>query len=175
MFRRILLFIAICIVLFAGAVILAITGDTSRNNHGGITLNGLKGVCIVIEKIDLQAALDGLEAGRVRRTVEKTLQKSGIPVLSESQMLEKPGAPYLYFVINTAKDERALLYAYHVRAELRQSVRMDRDQKIISTAATWQSSEPVGIIGIDKIDLLPAAVEKCATEFAIAYLKANKR
>jgi hypothetical protein len=174
MFKRIAILVSIFFILPGSAVLLAYSlhHESGREIQ---SLSGLDGVCIVVEKIKLDAAIHGLEKDAIHKRIESVLTDGGVPVISESRMLKSPGTPYLYAVIHTSWNQHALLYAYHVRLELRQGVKLERDPAQDCPAATWQSSEPTGIIPEDKLNLLSDAVEQCATEFVVAYLKANKR
>ena len=107
--------------------------------------------------------------------MERALRTAGIPILSESQMKKNPDTPYIFVTVNTHNDERAVLYAFHVQVELRQSVRLDRNSGGPFVAATWQSGNIVGLLGEDKISTVTDSIAKCATEFTIAYLKGNER
>jgi hypothetical protein len=167
-------FFLICgMVLLVGVAIAATDYKTLKNNF--VTMTGLNGVGIVVEKIDFKATFDGLSEKKIRETVERTLRSAGIPILSESQSQKSPGSPYIFVTVNTYNDERALLYAFHVQVEFRQQIHLDRNSSGPFTATTWQSRDVVGLVGEDKISTIFDAIEKCATEFTIAYLKGNER
>jgi hypothetical protein len=174
MFGRIAAFAVVFLMMVCFATILAFAAGF-QHNSGLPTLSGLNGVAVDIEKIEFDAALDGLNKKKILARIKKTLTQGGVPVVDDSQMLRNPGAPCFWLSINTRKNERALLYAFSIHAQLRQNVRLDRDPSVIAGAVTWQSSELTGLIETDKLDYLNAAVEKCATEFVVAYLKANQR
>jgi hypothetical protein len=161
-------------VILAGATIAAV-GHKAVLNDNFATMSGLNGVGIVIEKIDLKAAFDGLSEKKMQETVEKTLRTAGIPILSEKQVQNCLGSPYIFVTVNTFNSERALLYAFHVQVEFRQKIRLDRNGSGPFFATTWQSGDIVGLLGADEISTITNAIEKCTTEFTIAYLKGNQK
>ncbi len=68
------------------------------------SLRGLPGVYVIIESIGKDAQADGLKEEAIRTAVELILRSSGIRVLTESEWLETPAAPYLYVRAATLKE-----------------------------------------------------------------------
>jgi hypothetical protein len=161
------------VIVLVGTAFAATERKTPKANYS--TMTGLKGVGISVEKIDLKAALGGLNEKKIRERVEGILKTAGIPVLSESHMQKNPDAPYIYVTVNTYYNDRAVLYAFHVQVSLRQNVHLDRNASGPFLATTWQSGNIVGLLGEDKISTAADAIAKCATEFTIAYLKGNEK
>jgi len=156
-----LLSIAISGMLFSGAVF----GQTDINQ----SLAGLASIELVIDKIDLDTRLHGLGETDVRKTVENVLQTAGISLAQPGT-----GQAVLEIKVHTFWDQRAMLYAFSVRAQVKRWLKLPQSQELIE-AATWQSGEPTGLIGINRTHLINRAVEKVATEFVVAYLKANQK
>ena len=119
------------------------------------TLRGLPGLDVVVEGLTTEAEKDGLRGSDIQTEVELQLRLAGIRVLPKDAM------PYVYVNVNTVKGSDGL-YAYALRVEVKQSVRLglgptwsadrpaseDGDQ--IAHAVTWAVGS-VGRIGAAKL------------------------
>jgi len=133
-------------------------------------LVGIQSVELRISDIDLIANLHGLNEAKIRKTIEETLRTGGF-----EPVLPGKGDAVYEIIVNMFWDERALLYAFNVRGQIRQQIYFAERKSAPFSAVVWQSSEPTGIIAEHSLHLLTNAVEKVTTEFVIDCLKAAKR
>jgi len=158
--------------------ILGLLGSGHRNARAGEseydreTLKGLQGVEVVVENLDQDIERTVLTKGQIQTEVEVLLRHAGVAVLSREEDLEAPGRPYLYVNVNIFKPGAEPLYVYALAVELRQGVRLARDQEVLCFAATW-STGYVGIVGSNKLQEIRAHLADDVDEFANAYLAVN--
>ena len=137
------------------------------------SLRGLQGVEVVIEDIRPDAQADGLSQEAIRTAVELILRSNGIRVLTQSESLKTPAAPYLFVRAATSKHSSDL-YAYAVTVEFMQKVSLvGRPQQMMS-ATTWEKGS-VGMTGPSNIRQVIHSVESKVKEFANDYLAVNPR
>ena len=159
---------AILITLICLDLSMAQTRDQQRDS-----LQGLQGVEVVIEGLRPDAETDGLSQEAIRTAVELILRSRGIRVLTRSESLRTPSAPYLYVKVSTY-NHSSDLYAYAVTVEVMQKVSLaQRPQQTVS-AATWEKGG-VGTTGHSNIRMVIDSVESKVKEFANDFLAANPR
>jgi hypothetical protein len=137
------------------------------------SLEGLQGVAVVIENIKPDAHADGLSAEAIRTAVELILRSNGIRVVTQSETIKTPAAPYLYVRVSTLKNSSGL-YSYDVTVTLSQVVSTVNRPLDRILAATWDNSS-IGSTGAANLSKVIDSVESLVKTFANDYLAANPR
>ena len=150
--------------------VFAINGLSNR-----ATLQGLKGVGVLVEKLPPEVEQEGLKRDQVQMEVESKLRTAGIKVLTKEEAFNTPGEPFLYINlnINIAKTESDI-YPYSIDLLLIQKVSLLRDPKLTSYAVTW-STGGVGSVGKPILSQLRESVEAMVDVFVNAYLMENPK
>jgi hypothetical protein len=105
------------------------------------SLRGLQGIRVVIEGMGSTAERHGLTTTQVRTDVELRLRQAGIRVLTFDERDFFSGDPFLYVNIHMIFGDgpAAGLVVCNIDVELRQAVRLQRDQDIgLLGVTTWQ-------------------------------------
>ena len=144
------------------------TRDQQRDS-----LQGLRGVEVVIESLRPDAQADGLSQEAIRTAVELILRSKGIRVLTQSESLSTPAAPYLYVKVSTY-NHSSDLYAYAVTVDVMQKVSLAQRPQHMMSATTWERGA-VGTTGHSNIRMVIDSVESKVKEFASDFLAANPR
>jgi hypothetical protein len=128
------------------------------------TLAGLPGVHVEVEPINTDAEQDGLAAADVRADVESVLRDGGLAVHALPRLFaDVPGTPVLHVDVTTLRlDAR---YAYSVRLELWQAVRLVRDPALAGLALTWSAPQLVGSVAAERLGELRRTVRGAAQGF----------
>jgi len=147
------------------------TRDQQRDS-----LQGLRGVEVVIESLRPDAQADGLSQEAIRTAVELILRSKGIRVLTRSESLSTPATPYLYVKVSTYNYSSDLsdLYAYAVTVDVIQKVSLAQRPHYMMSATTWERGA-VGTTGHSNIRMVIDSVESKVKEFASDFLAANPR
>ena len=134
------------------------------------SLRYLPGVILAIEEIEAAAKADGLSEEAVHNAVERTLQSSGIPILTQAEGSETPSKPFLYVRVATYRNESGL-YAYAVTVALKQLVALAHRPQRKMSASTWEQ----GLIGTGSRNIRPVTktVEDLVKRFADDFLAVN--
>lgn len=146
----------------------ALAQDSPWNRY---TLEELDGVHVRVESTDA-CLQQGVSPDEVRATAEVALAEAGIPVLTESAMLETPGLPELRIGLACATAGDAVGYAVTVRVQ--QAVQMIRDTQItLPEGVTW-FTESVGVAGRAEVArAMAATLDAKLAAFASAFAAAN--
>lgn len=131
------------------------------------TLKGIKAVAVVVEDTHATAERDGLTRKQLQTDVEQRLRQAGITVDNEA-----PGVLAVY--VNTLKIESGF-YAYAIRVQFRQRVRMERNLTIAALASTWEASSVVGTVGTRALRDVRGSVRDRVDQFIKAYLEQNPK
>lgn len=94
------------------------------------TLRGIRAVSVLVENLDLELAASGLTPALLRSEVESRLRRGGIPVST------KGSDPVLYVHVYGIKTPDGF-WTLALEVSLRQHVRLGRDLRIATEAATW--------------------------------------
>jgi hypothetical protein len=122
----------------------ALAAETVRS-----TLGGLSEVNVQVEPLNADAERDGLTRSDLLADVESTLRAAGIHLLSSRDLFLHIATPVLHLDIMTLSlDER---YAYSLRLELWQAVRLVRDPAIRTLAVTWSRPQLFGLVSADRL------------------------
>ncbi|HSL05553.1 MAG TPA: hypothetical protein VK901_18660 [Nitrospiraceae bacterium] len=135
------------------------------------SLRYLPGVTLAIEEIETDAKADGLSEEAVHNAVERTLQSSGIPILTQVEGSKTPSKPFLYVRVATYKIESGL-YAYAVTVALKQLVALAHRPQRKMSASTWEQGL-IGEAGSRNIGQVTKTVEDLVKRFANDFLAVN--
>lgn len=128
------------------------------------TLSGLTAVDVHVEPINADAERDGLDRSELRQDVETALGNAGIRVVSEPVLFaDVPGTPVLQLDTMTVRTDAS--YAYSVRLELWQAVRLVRDPTVQTLAMTWCSLQHVGTVAAERLTDVRRVVRDVVDEF----------
>jgi hypothetical protein len=130
----------------------------------GATLTGLTRVNVQVEPLNTDAERDGLTRADLQTEVESALRQAGIDVVNQTELFANvPGAPFLHLDVMTCRLDGS--YAYSVRLELWQAVRLIRDPAIQAPALTWSSPQVVGTVAADRLPAVRHAVRSAVDAF----------
>ena len=144
----------------------AADGPTDR-----ATLKGLTGVSVTVEPFSEQAKRAGFDERSFQTDAELKLRVAGIHVLSETEMLKTPGMPNLFLVVNPLHERRGERAAFSGRIELKQFVRLKRDQSIGTDAATWSNAW----VGVGDLPFIREGAKGYVDRFIDAWLSVNPK
>lgn len=149
---------------------MAQTRDQQRES-----LRGLQGVEVVVEDIRPDAQGDGLSQEAIRAAVELILRSNGIRVLTQSERLKMPAAPYLYVHVATDKHSSGE-YSFTVSVELHQTVSLVHRPQHIMPAPTWFPPGKFRTVGQHNMRLwVINSLEPLVKEFSNDFLAVNPR
>lgn len=167
--KRVGLFRLLAVVLFLAVPVsaaFAVDMDVTRQ-----TLRGLSGVYVNVEEVQpnigMHAKRFGLAQDQLRADVERRLRERGIRVLSKDEWLVAPGRPVLYVCVNTHETER-FWYAYDIKIELQQMVRMEANPDVRTLATTWSVSM-TGMTNVGKLQVIRDDVGVLVGKFIDAF------
>jgi hypothetical protein len=161
----------IAIVVFILALVTPAVAQDTKDERA--TLAGLTGVSVGVENMSAEAERDGLTRSALQTDVELKLRLAGIPVLTLMESVLAPNGANLYLNVNMLGDEMGL-YAYSIRLELKQRVRLYRDPTVVTPAATWGTGS-VGLVGKVRLTSVRDGVRDRLDQFINAYLAANPK
>lgn len=168
---RIYLAVFFCL-LMAGSAAFAVDSAVTRE-----TLKGLEGVYVIVEEmqpnIHKYAVKPELTKEQLQKDIELRLKEMWIRVLSRDEWMKTPGKPVLYISVNTHESER-YWYAYDIKVELQQVVKMEANPKVNTLAATW-SLNMTGITNIGSLNIIKGDIEVLLGRFRQAYWTVNSR
>jgi hypothetical protein len=141
------------------------------------TLKGLPGVYVIVEEmqpnIQKYAGKPGLTKEQLQKDIEFRLKERGIKALSRDEWTKTPGKPVLYVSVNTHETEK-YQYAYDIKMELQQVVKMEANPKINALAATW-SMNMTGMTNIGSLNIIKGDVDVLLERFQQAYWAVNNK
>ena len=160
--------LAIGMVLFMAFPLFALNSEMNR-----LTLQGLKGVKVLVEELAPEVEREGLLKDRLQREIEDRVRAAGIRVLTQEETTKTPGEPYLYVNINvTLSKEDEAPCAYSIDIALIQNVTLIRNPKQTAYAVTW-STGGVGLIGRKSLSELNEITREIVDIFIKAFSDAN--
>ena len=138
------------------------------------TLVGLTGVNVQVAPMNADAERDDLTPSDLKEEVESRLRESGIRVFTQTELFSAaPGTPFLHLDVSTLRLND--FYAYSIRLDLWQAVRLMRDPTIQSLAVTWTTSGVIGTVSATSLSDVRDAVRPVVDEFIGDYLSANPK
>jgi hypothetical protein len=135
------------------------------------SLVAIKGVGVIVEDLAPDAEQEGFSTQLIQADVEQKLRAAGIKVLTDAELANVPGMPYLCVNIFTFRD--AEQYAFHITLELKQMVSLVRKPGVKQSLATWKISGG-GTVGAMKLSELRSFVKEYVDRFISAWKAANK-
>lgn len=128
------------------------------------TLAGLSGVHVQVEPINADAERAGLTGEALKADVESVLQQARLAIHTRTALFtDVPGTPMLHVDVMTVPlDGR---FAYTVRLELWQAVRLARNPAEGALALTWSAPQVVGTLAAERIVELRKIVREAAEGF----------
>jgi hypothetical protein len=158
-------------VVVALVVALLLLPDVSPAfTHQEKALAGLRGVEVVVEKMDPEAERRGLTGNQIKTEVERWLRQAGVRVLTEKERLKMPGRPYLYVRIYTVISPRDCTYSTHVSVN-----EMVRLASGLQAWGTIWSDDTVGAVVIERITTIREDLGTQVERFVNDYLAANPK
>ena len=114
----------------------------------------------------------GLTEATIRTDVELKLRQAGIHVLAKP--LETDFAIVLVSILSIERPTGG--FAYSIKLEIAQRVRLDRAPRSQVAGKTWGARDVVGVVGTDRfVHVIRENVKDMTDEFLNAYLAANPR
>ena len=172
--------------ILAGAILISSTvvcWATIRAVSDPETLQGVKGIAVVIEILTPDAKAVGLSRERLRTLVELKLRMAGVKVITiRKKNLAEALVPSLYLNLNVVetRSNRAYAYVFGATLNFNQLVVLLRDRDIICTATTWDKQQGGVRVGTgngspatDLTNFAEEIVEIVVDEFLNDYLAAN--
>jgi len=158
------------ILIFVASPLGALNSEMNR-----ATLQGLKGVRVLMEDLAPEVEREGLVKNQLQRNVEEKLRSAGIRVFSQEETVRTPGEPYLYVNVNVnfAKGEEEVC-SYSIDIAIIQNVTLARNPKQTSYAITW-STGGVGMIGKKSLRELKESVDEIVEIFVQAFFSVNPK
>jgi hypothetical protein len=129
------------------------------------TLRGLKGIKVVIDKLDQQLAADGLTEGRLQAQVEDKLRAAGIVVDDNAK-------EFLGVGVTSVRGKRTP-YALCVTLSLYQVVTLARDPKVKAVAPTWETQDVLMSPPKALREATTESIDTLMSRFIEAYKAAN--
>ena len=157
-------------------VVIASTGFSSLELQRK-SLQGLKGVFILVEHIEPEAERDGVRASDLQKRVEANLRLAGIKVLTEEELHRSPGQPFLYVRVTYRKlmTNIPIGAAIDLELELRQNAFLERDAAIDLPASTWQGGMLVTVGIGDLTKGLLNGIDHLTEQFISDYRSVNPK
>ena len=141
------------------------------------SLKGLKGVEVLVERLDAEAERVGLNETTIQTDVELMLRQAGIRVLTPAESLESPGRAWLYVSPALLRISTGEACVYTITVELRQDVRLERDLSIEAFGATtWNARRRLGIVPTASFaPKVRDSLKDLVDQFINAYLSVNRK
>ncbi len=135
-------------VLFFFILILGLSGGEVRSSDDAtsrLSLSGIKGFSIKVERLDPEIEGDGLRAATIQSDAESLLKGLGVRILSTMESLDQPGEPNLYINLNVLKLRATNEYIYSIQLAFRQNAYLSRTPIEVLGASTWSLGLVTGI------------------------------
>jgi len=141
------------------------------------SLRGLQGVQVLVEDIEKEVQADGVSQDAIRTSAELILRSNGIRVLTPSERLSTPSAPFLYLRVGTVKTKLGIVdfYAFSVTVVPKQVVSLAHRPGQVAIATTWEAQDGVGTLSRQDIRKVSSYVDDQVKEFANDFLAVNPR
>lgn len=137
------------------------------------TLVGLNDFAVVVDLEGTRALTEADALAAVSDAVLEQLRAAEIRATPLQRGVPEGYAPYLYVHINMMDAGRGLI-PFAVDVQLFQPARLQRDQALLTAAATWEAGV-VGLVSSDNLGLVPEAVHNLVAAFIDAYQLAQIR
>jgi hypothetical protein len=135
-------------VLSLFILILGLWGGEARPSDDAtsrLSLSGIKGFSIKVEKLDPEIERDGLRAATIQSEAEALLKGLGVRILPRVESLDQPGEPNFYIDLHVLKLRATNEYIYSIKVAFRQNVYLSRAPIEVLAASTWSLGLVTGI------------------------------
>jgi len=135
-------------LLFLFILVFGLSGGEARSSDDAtsrLSLSGIKGFSVKVERIDPEIEGDGLRAATIQSDAEGLLKGLGIRILSKGESLDEPGEPNLYINLNILKLRATGEYIYSIQLAFRQNAYLSRTPIEVLGASTWSLGLVTGI------------------------------
>ncbi len=170
--KRLTFFAVILLLVSFSPNVFAVDSDVTR-----LTLTGIQGVYVIVEEmqpnIQKHAVKLGLTKEQLKNDIELRLNEMRIKALSRDEWMKTSGKPVLYVSVNTHEAER-YWYAYDIKIELQQVVKMEANPKVNAMAATW-SLNMTGMANIGSLNIIKGDMDVLLGRFQQAYWAVNRK
>ncbi|HSB04593.1 MAG TPA: hypothetical protein VLK23_05310 [Thermodesulfobacteriota bacterium] len=168
--RRSLSLLLTGMLMLMASPLFALNSEMNRS-----TLQGLKGVRVLVEDFAPEIEREGLAKNQIQKDVEDKLRAGGMRVLTQEEALKIPGEPYLYVNLNVnfSKDGEEVC-SYSIDIALIQNVNLVRNPKQTTYAVTW-STGGVGLIKKKSLGQLKESIEDVVDIFVRAFFSVNPK
>jgi hypothetical protein len=129
-------------------LILGLSGGKARSSDDAtsrLSLSGIKGFSIKVERLDPEIEGDGLRAATIQADAEVLVKGFGIKILSKMESLNEPGEPNLYIDLQVLKLRATNEYIYSIKVAFRQNAYLSRTPIEVLSASTWSLGLVTGI------------------------------
>lgn len=160
---------ALVLILAGGAPAWA---DTETDHPGRDSLRGLPGLEVIADELSPDVFDAGLRPSEIEEAARERLRKAGVPLLGRKDRLKTEPAAALVIRVNTLHDKIGR-YFLCVELELRQRVRLLREDDTQVTAVTWTMPTLITVVADDNLKQIRDIVARKADQFAKEYAAAN--
>lgn len=130
------------------------------------TLAGLETLHVAVEPVNEDVERDGLRQAALAAVAEAALRSHGLRIVDATKLFaDVPGTPVLHVDVMTVRLDGQ--YAYSVRLELWQAVRLVRTDGAQTLAVTWSAPQLVGSVTASRVSDLCDVVREAADAFAV--------
>ena len=142
------------------------------------TLEGLKGVYVVVENVEEEARKYGLTKEVLQKDVELRLRQSGIPVLSKEELNSDthPASPILDVYVDLLVDPNLLFVCGNVSVTLSQKAILvgPPSYRLYCGCITW-SKDTLFLGGLLRFGEIRETVKELVDQFCNDYLAVNPK
>jgi len=135
-------------ILFFFILVFGLYGGEARSaddTTSRLSLSGINGFSIRVERIDPEIEGDGLKAAAIQSDAEALLRGLGIKILTKMESLDQPGEPNFYIDLHVVKLKATNEYIYSIKVAFRQNVYLSRAPIEVLAASTWSLGLVTGI------------------------------
>ena len=127
----------VCALLLLLCASLAEARGQMFTTSGASTLRELPGIEVVVDSLQPELEVGGLNSGVIKIDIEQRLQKAGIVVYPSQAANPSAAKPYLYVTVNAVALPHSTDYVLGVRLQVRQMLRSPVTDSHIVDATTW--------------------------------------
>jgi hypothetical protein len=134
------------------------------------SLEGIKGVQVLIEMIRPEIERDGLTHNQIQTDTEQRLRLAGLRVLSLEELSKTLGKPILNVAVDIRKEPGGV-YIYNIELSLIQDVYLMRNNKLIP-CITWHRA---GLGRVSSLTRIRNTIKDYIDLFINAWLSVNQK
>lgn len=137
------------------------------------TLRGLSEVSVLVEYLPDDIEREGLNREHLKRDIEVRLREAGLRVLTTSEIVKSPGAPYVYVAVYGVTGPMVNGTAYAVVFTLKQLVQLSRNPTTEFFATTWEGPAPPSLLSAPRVLDIRNRITDAVERFIIDYQAVN--